>query len=75
MEDEGKSRKQLLRELAQLRRKVAELATSEAECRRAEEALASWRRWSHHSSNQRNTRLGQYLCYDRVATCWLGRQD
>ena len=39
MEDEGKSRKQLLRELAQLRRKVAELATSEAECKQAEEAL------------------------------------
>ena len=43
MEDEGKSRRQLLRELALLRRKVAELATSEAARKQAEETLAAER--------------------------------
>ncbi len=57
MEDERKSRKQLLRELARLRRKVAELATSEAERKRAEEALASYREGLEELVEERTSRL------------------
>ena len=39
MQDEQKSREQLVQELAEMRRRVAELKASEAERKRAEEAL------------------------------------